>query len=150
MIAIVTRLYQGLHRNGHTFVYMSDILIVWKNMCYVHANSATRLHLEPEKCNFATKQIDYLDHTLTTESVKLKEVCTFLELINFCRKHVCDMATICKLSTTLTQKDRKDFVWVAECEAAFENIKQLLFSASLLHPSYLDKEFFVWMDASEC
>jgi len=65
----------------------------------------------PEKCHSVTQKIDYLGHTLTPEGVKpneakivavkefpqpqsVKEVRTFLGLVNFYRKHVKNMAII--------------------------------------------------------
>jgi len=49
----------------------------------------------------------------------VKEVRTFLGLVNFYRKHVKDMATVCLPLTALTRKDRQQFSWSTECEEAF-------------------------------
>jgi len=56
------------------------------------------------------------------------------------------MATICRPLTALTQKDRKELVWSSECDEAFNNI---IVTASLLHPTNVEKEFFLWTDASK-
>ena len=40
-------------------------------------------------------------------------------------------------------------MWAQECEDAFKEIKRLLVTAPLLHPPNLDREFFLWTDASE-
>ena len=58
------------------------------------------------------------------------------------------MATVCRPLTTLTRKDRQQFSG-SECEEAFSKVKELLVSAPLLHPPKLDKEFYLWTDASE-
>jgi len=76
----------------------------------------------------------------------VKEVQTFLCLVNFYRQHLHNMATIWRPLTALTQRDRKEFVWSSECDEAFEKI---LVTAPLLHPPNLEQEFFLWTDASE-
>ena len=58
------------------------------------------------------------------------------------------MAAISRPLTDLTRKDNKEFVWTQECEEAFAEIKRLLVTAPLLYPPNLDKEFFMWTDAS--
>ena len=55
--------------------------------------------------------------------------------------------------TALTRHDKTTkavvpFKWDAECEMAFAKAKELLISAPLLHPPNLDREFFLWTDAS--
>ena len=40
-------------------------------------------------------------------------------------------------------------MWSSECDEAFDKIKHLLVTAPLLHPPNLEKEFFLWTDASE-
>jgi len=124
------------------------------------------LHLKPEKRKFDASQVDYLGHTLTAEGVKpneskivavkefpkpqsVKEVRTFLGLVNFYRRHVRNMATICRPLTALTQKDKKELVCSSECDEAFDKIKNLLVTAPLLHPPDLEKEFFLWKEARE-
>ena len=118
------------------------------------------MHLKPEKCKFTTSQVDYLGCILIAEGLKpkivavkefpkpqsIKEVRTIL---SFYRRHVRNMATICRPLTALTQKDRKEFVWSSECDDAFDKIKHVLVTAPLLHPPNLEKEFFLWTGASE-
>jgi len=72
----------------------------------------------------------------------VKEVQTFLGLVNFYRRHVHIMATICRPLTALTQKDSKKFVWSSECDEAFDKIKNVIVTTPLLHPPNLEKEFF--------
>ena len=103
--------------------------------------------------------MDYLGHTLTAEGVKpneskiaavkelpkpqsVKEVRTFLGLVNFYKRHIRNMATICRPLTALTEKDRKEFVWSSECDEVFEKIKHLSLTAPLLHPPNLEQELF--------
>jgi len=59
------------------------------------------------------------------------------------------VATISSSLTALTWKENPAFVWTSECETAFEEIKRLLVTTPLLHPPNMDKEYFLWTDASE-
>ena len=75
----------------------------------------------------------------------MKPVKSFLGHANFYRRHIPRMAEISKPLTSLTRKDLKECVWTEECEEAFE--RQLV-TALLLYPPDLDKEFYLWTDAS--
>ena len=78
-----------------------------------------------------------------------KQVKSFLELTNFHRRHIPRMAAVSRSLTDLTRKDNKEFVWTQACEEAFEYIKRLLTTAPLLRPPNLEREYFLWIDASE-
>ena len=96
-----------------------------------------------------------------TEAIKcfprpttVKEVKRLLGLANFYHRHIKDMGIISKPLTSLTQKDKQTgqpttFSWNDLCERVFQNIKQALTSSPVLMPPNFDKEFFVWVDASE-
>ena len=50
----------------------------------------------------------------------------------------------------MTRKENMHkFIWTSECTVAFEEIKKRLVTALLLHPPDMEKEFFLWTDASE-
>ena len=63
------------------FVYLDDILIASCSMeeHLIHVEQVLErlegagLRLKPEKCKFATNQVEYLGHTLTTDGVKPNE-----------------------------------------------------------------------------
>ena len=156
------------------FVYLDDILIASTSMDehLEHVEKVLKrliqagLRLKPSKCTFATTEIQYLGHTLTPMGVKpndskvmavkdfprpqtVKQVKSFLGLANFYRRHIPGMAVISRPLTDLTRKNCTEFVWTSVCEESFEEIKRLLVTAPLLHPPKLDKEFFLWTDASE-
>ena len=156
------------------FVYLDDILIASASMDehLEHVEKVLKrliqagLRLKPSKCTFATTEIQYLGHTLTPMGVKpndskvmavkdfprpqtVKQVKSFLGLANFYRRHIPGMAVISRPLTDLTRKNCTEFVWTSVCEESFEEIKRLLVTAPLLHPPKLDKEFFLWTDASE-
>ena len=82
-----------------------------------------------------------------------KEVKSFLDLVNFYRRHLPNFAIIARPLTALTRQDKKSkktlpFVWDDKCEASFQKAKELLITAPLLYPPDLTKDFFLWTDAS--
>ena len=127
------------------------------------------LCLQPSKCMFATKEIEYLGHTLTPEGVKLngknvqaitefpepkstKEVQSFVGLTNFYCCHIPNVAAISRPLTDHTRYEKSTgkpvpFVWMEGCQRAFEEVKKCLISAPVLHPPDWE-EFFMWTDAS--
>ena len=156
------------------FVYLDDILIASGDISE-HVTHVKRvlsrlkeagLRLKPSKCKFATTTIQYLGHTLTPAGVQpneakitavkefprpqsVKQVKSFLGLANFYCRHIPNMAALSRPLTNLTRKENlQRFVWSPECTAAFEEIKERLATAPLLHPPNMDKEFFLWTDAS--
>ena len=162
------------------YTYLDDLLIVSKSV-QEHLGHLAKvldwldeagLRLKPQKCVFMQQQVEYLGHTISsegvhpndkkTESVKnfprpksSKEVKSFLELVNFYRRHLPNFAAVVRPLTALTRqnKDTKipvTFEWSKDCEAAFVKAKELLVTtlAPLLRPPNLAKEFFLWTDAS--
>ena len=79
----------------------------------------------------------------------VKQVKSFLGLASFYRRHIARMAAISRPLTNLTRKDNKEFVWTQACEEAFKEIKQLLTTVPLLRPPNFEKEYVLWIDASE-
>ena len=154
------------------FIYLDDILIASSSMedHVLHVVKVldklmkTGLRLRPGKCMFAQKEIDYLGFTLTEKGIKpnnakvkavkdfpkprsAKEVKSFLELVNFYRRHVKDLGIIARPLTELTRKDKATgdtvkFTWTPKYAEAFEEIKTKLTTAPVLQPPDLNKEFF--------
>ena len=118
------------------------------------------LKLKPRKCKFAQHRIEYLGHTLTADGVcpndrkvqavkellrprTVKEVKGFLGLVNYYRKHLKNLAVVAWPLTALTRKKMPatQLDWTSECKEAFTKVKELLFSAPILHPPDLSKPF---------
>lgn len=86
-----------------------------------------------------------------------KNIRQFLGKINFYYKYIENAAKQLELLHNLLRKDIK-FSWTAECQKAFNNMKNYLCSSPILFPilSYLiylisycqDKEVFIYTDAS--
>ena len=162
----------------YVYVYLDDILIA-SQLVQEHLDHLQKvaqrlrdvgLHLRPEKCVYATQQVEFLGYTLTAEGVRpnqknvetvvdfpklksSKDVRRFLGMANFYRRHIQGMGAMCRPLTELTKKEKGSgnpvpFVWTEECQKAFEEVKRSLSSAPLLQPPDWEKEFFLWTDAS--
>ena len=168
---LMNKLFSGKEWD-FVFVYLDDILVASKSTeeHLVHLQKVTKrlreagLRLKPSKCIFATKQVEYLGHTLTAEGVRpnqkniqavvdfprptcVKEVQGFLGMANFYRRHVQGMASICRPLTDLTRLDKSSgkpvpFMWTEDCQRAFDEVKKSLVSAPLLHPQIGKGSFF--------
>ena len=103
------------------------------------------LRLKPEKCAFVKSEIDYLEFILSATGFRpnfkkveaihhfprpkrVKDVQSFLGMVNFYRRHVPNMAVKARPLTALTRKDKATvkpvaFEWSSECEQAFIELK---------------------------
>ena len=158
------------------FIYLDDILIASNSMedHVVHvAKVLDKLMnaVKLSKCAFAQKEINYLGFTLTRKGVKpndakvkavkefpkprsAKEVKSVFGLVNFYRRYFKDLGIVAQPLTELMRKDKATgntvkFVWTAKCDEAFEEIMTKLTTTSILQPPDLNKEFFLWTDASQ-
>ena len=128
------------------FVYLDDLLVVSRSIKehVEHLGKVfqkleeANLKLKPQKCKFAQEKIEYLGHTLTTKGVcpndgkvqavigfprpqNIKEVKSFLGLVNYYRRHLQNLAVIARPLTALTRKGKypNQVDWTEECEKAF-------------------------------
>ena len=172
---LMTTLFAGKEWN-FVFIYLDDLLIVSKSITE-HMEHLKRvlirlgeanLKLKPEKCRFLQQRIEYLGHTLTADGVcpndgkiramkefprprTVKEVKSFLGLVNYYRRHLQNLATVARPLTALTRKGKfpNQVEWTSECEEAFTKVKEMLVTAPMLcHPD-LSKPFFLSTDACE-
>ena len=133
----VPALYQGLINNvlrnlldQYIIVYLDNILVYSKTLeehrryvtkvliCFVKMD----LKLEPEKCEFHQKIVDFLGYIVTTEGIKadpekikallkwpqptnVKELQSFLGTINFNRRFIKGFSQLTLLLIKLTRKD---------------------------------------------
>ena len=158
------------------FVYLDDLLVVSRSIGehVEHLGKVFRkleeanLKLKAQKCKFAQKKIEYLGHTLMVEVVcpndgkvqavrefpkpkTVKEVKSFLGLVNYHRRHLQNLTVIARPLTALTRKGKcpHQVDWTKECEHAFNKVKDLLTCAPMLCPPDMSKPFFLSTDASE-
>lgn len=123
------------------------------------------LKIEPSKCNILHTEIKYLGHFICQDGIKptgdnikaikdmktpktIRDVRSFLGTVNFYGKFIPNIAEKRKPLNELLKKNVK-FIWSAECEKAFEELKNFLISEPLLvRPNYNDT-FVLTTDASD-
>ena len=107
------------------------------------------------KCNFFSKEIQYLGHILSatgiqplpskTHAIKHmqpptmpKQVSAFLGLVGYYRKFIKGFAKIAKVLTMLAQQQVK-FEWTSMHNTAFCHLKEVIIQAPILHYPNPDK-----------
>lgn len=153
-------------------VYIDDILIYSHNFEEHKAHTIevlkrlreNKLFCKPEKCDFDTKEVEYLGHIvgngqlrMDPEKVKAmtewprpqnkKQVQQLLGFANFYRRFIKKYTDIVYPLTQLTGK--KDWVWNKEEEDAFEKFKAMFTSKPVLVLPDMSKQFWVKCDASD-
>ena len=162
----------GLHGNS-CLVYLDDVIIMGNtfldhlnNLQHVfHRIRAAGLKLQPNKCALCQKEVSFLGYIISQAGISTDlrkterviswplptskhEVQQFLGLANYYRRFIKNFAKIAKPLHKLTEKSAP-FLWTAECQLAFDNLKQSLTSAPVLaHPDY-NKPFILDTDASQ-
>ena len=137
-------------------VYIDDILIFSDNQNNhnIHVKKVLQKLLEAElyanleKCEFDVSQVQYVGFTLSKEGItmdpgkvnsilswpvptKLSEVQSFLGFANFYRRFINGYSTVVKPLTRLTAKN-VPFHWDANCQNAFDSLKQSFTNAPIL------------------
>ena len=162
----------GLHGNS-CLVYLDDVIIMGNtfldhlnNLQHVfHRIRAAGLKLQPNKCALCQKEVSFLGYIISQAGISTdlrkterviswplptskREVQQFLGLANYYRRFIKNFAKIANPLHKLTEKSAP-FLWTAECQLAFDNLKHSLTSAPVLaHPDY-SKPFILDTDASQ-
>lgn len=156
------------------FIYLDDIICFGKNLKEHNQNLIKiferlrhiNLKLNPIKCEFLCKQINFLGHLISKDGIspdpeKVKvlkdypipkdasEAKRFTAFANYYRRHINNFAQIAKPLHNLNKKN-VDFVWTKECQVAFEKLKNSLVIAPVLDfPNFdINNEFILRTDAS--
>src|SRR5258705_212943 len=136
--------------------YMDDILIYSSSLMdhrritweILQTLCSYKLFLQPEKCKFKCREVDYLglviskDHvamdpfkvqgvTDWPQPVKVKDVQSFIGFVNFYQRFICDFSEIACPLHVLTWKS-KDWPWGAAEQQAFDALKSTVTSAPML------------------
>jgi hypothetical protein len=124
-----------------------------------------RLYVKKEKCEFCTKEINFLGHVIGGGTVKMDprkvqairewvapikvgELRSFLGLANYYRKFIKGYSKLVSPLTDLLQKG-KPWTWDAACADAFEKIKSRIVAEPVLKLPDFDRPFEVHTDASD-
>ena len=155
-------------------VFMDDIAVFTTGSFEAHLVTLRSVLsvLEPEnfrinvsKCTFAATQVDYLGHMITQSGIKpqickvstvlnlqeprnIKELRSFIGLVNYYRDVIPQRSHILSLLTSLTSP-KVPFLWSVSCRNAFKQLKMTLSASTLLafpHPRF---PFIIEPDVSD-
>ena len=171
---MVTLLLSGM-LHSEVLAYLDDCVIFSKTV-QQHMGTLeevlrrfgdANLKLKPRKCSFFQRQIVYLGFLVDKHGIRpnpertkliselreprdVKEVQMFLGKANYYRKFIPKLAEIAHPLYELTKtKARSQFVWEAEHQAAFDQIKSILVSGKVMgHPDF-SRPFVLDVDASD-
>ncbi|MCI0564136.1 MAG: reverse transcriptase domain-containing protein, partial [Nitrososphaera sp.] len=123
------------------------------------------LKLQPDKCEFLRKEVNFLGHVITSDGIKadpekiravkqfpipkaVKDVQAFLGLAGYYRRFIRNFSSLAKPLTHLLKKEVK-FGWTSREQEAFENLKKTLTTAPILQYPDFEQPFIVTTDASD-
>ena len=162
------------HLNWKCVMVYVDDLIVFSQTLEEHMTDLNnvfqalikaRLTLNPNKCVFLAKEINYLGHVVSKNGVSVDpkkvsaikeypipktttEIRSFLGMCNYYRKFVKSYSHIAAPLHKLTHKDTP-YVWSEECNMAFEQLKTCMTTAPVLMYPSEEKKFILTTDASD-
>ncbi|MCP3667793.1 MAG: DDE-type integrase/transposase/recombinase, partial [Gammaproteobacteria bacterium] len=127
--------------------------------------SAAGLKLKPSKCHFGCAEIPFLGHVISAAGVRpdpskveavknykvpssVLEVRQFCGLVGFYRRFIRNFAATAKPLYQLLLKDHR-FYWSAECQKAFEQLRDELVAPSILRYPDFSRPFCVLTDACD-
>lgn len=154
-------------------IFMDDFSIFRKSFDSCLQNLARILQrceeknllLNWEKCQFMVTQGIVLGHIVSFEGIKVdkaktelisklpiprtvKDIRSFLGHADFYRRFIQGFSSIAKPLCTLLQNDI-EFVWIDECQKAFDALKESLTIAPIMQSPQWDIPFEIMTDASD-
>ena len=123
-----------------------------------------QLYAKLSKCEFWLKEVSFLGHVISEGGVSVdlgkvrdvleweapqnvSEIRSFLGMAGYYRCFIEGFSKIARPMTKLLEKGSR-FVWTAECQASFDELKKRLISAPVLIMPDVQKSFSVYCDAS--
>ena len=171
--AFKNKIFEDLIDNGHTVVYLNDILLFHGSIPELHNLTHEVLHrlkaydlfLKPEKCSFDQLKIEYLgilimEGCIRMDPVKvkaiiewptpkiLKQVQSFLGFCNFYHRFIKNYFHIVRPLTGLTKKDTP-FHWNDLQKNTFASLIRAFTSAPVLALSDQSLPFRIITDTSD-
>ena len=154
-------------------VYLDDVLVLGRTLeehtenleAVLSRIRAAGLKLKPSKCNLARKEVEYLGYCVSAKGVAtdpkkvtaikafpvpldVKSLRSFLGLLSYYRRFIPSFSIIANPLFALTRKD-VPFQWTTECqETRFDNLKDILSSATILAFPEFKEDFLLETDAS--
>ena len=153
------------------FAYLDDIIIFSKtlqdHLSHIHMVfeklRTANLSMKKSKCNFFSREIQYLGHILSATGIRPlpsktctiqqmsppttpKQVRAFLGLVGYYRKFIKGFAKVAKPLTLLTRQQVK-FEWMPDHQTAFEHLKNAIVQAPILHYPNPNKNYIIYTDA---
>ena len=130
-----------------------------------HKLCDAKLYMKLSKSHFFNKEIQYLDHVLSTTCIKplpskmiaiklmkpkknAKQIQAFLGLVGYYCKFIKKFAQIAKPLTALTHQDAM-YAWTSGHHTAFNTFKGALLEAPILHYPDPSKHYIVYTDAPD-
>ena len=172
---LVNQVLTGLNpESGDVFVaaYIDDIIVFsktlddhMKHLGQVMARLVgAGLKLNPAKCHFLRKEVEYLGYVVTPLGLKpsythlkavqdfpvpenVSDVRRFLGLASYYRRFIDSFAKVANPLHNLTKKEVQ-FEWSSECQAAFNLLKHKLTVSPVLSYPQFNREFVLETDAS--
>src|SRR5258708_6033188 len=142
--------------HNEAICYMDDILIYSSSLMdhrritqeILQTLCSYKLFLQPQKCKFKCREVDYLGLVISKDHVvmdpvkvqgvmdwpqpaKVKDVQSFIGFVNFYQRFICNFSKIACPLHALTQKS-KDWSWGAAKQQAFDALKSAVTSAPTL------------------
>jgi hypothetical protein len=153
-------------------VFIDDILVLSRNeeeheehlRLVLQKLREHQLYAKLSKCEFWLKEVSFLGHVISEGGVSvdpskvkdvlnwkapqnMSEIQSFLGMACYYRRFIEGFSKIAKPMTKLLEMGSK-FIWTLECQAKFEELKKRLTSAPILVMPNVQKNFFVYCDAS--
>lgn len=155
------------------YIYLDDVIIYSKtaeehNKILFQVLDLLKQHnlqLKISKCIFYAKNFEYLGFIISESGISanpkkieiiqkfpipknVKQVQSFLGILNYYRRFVRDFAKIAKPLTMLCKQDLP-FIWTMNTQTAFDSLKRILIGDVVLKFPNFEETFYVTTDASD-
>ena len=167
---IMANVFHGLLGKS-LLLYLDDMIIVSKTMkehmekleVVFSKLKGANLLINPEKCNFLKKELDFLGHTVSVEGCKpnqdkvsalhklprpkcARDISVFMGMLQFYREYIPGFSILACPLTELLKKD-VTFTWDARHESAFNTLRNCLTNPPVLVFPDFNEPFIVTTDA---